>query len=118
MTLIASGTGGVLHQAFFWLRNPRSEADRVALVAGLTSLREIPLIRALRIGLPAPTEARDVVDASFDVSETMLFDSVADQRAYQDHPLHRAFVAQCGYLWDRVVVYDSVEAEVTGGSNS
>jgi hypothetical protein len=47
------------------------------------------------------------VDASFDVSELMTFDSIADQQAYQVHPLHRAFIAQCGHLWARVAVYDS-----------
>jgi len=64
-------------------------------------------VRDLRIGLPAGTEARDVVDASFDVSELMVFDSLADQKAYQDHPVHQAFVAQCSHLWTKVVVYDA-----------
>jgi hypothetical protein len=95
------------HQAYFWLKNPGSEADCNALIAGLRTLADIPHVRSLAIGRPAPTEARDVVDRSFDVSELMTFDSIADQQAYQVHPLHQAFVAQCGHLWARVTVYDS-----------
>lgn len=97
------------HQVFFWLKNPDSLADRDKLIAGLESLRAIEVIRELRIGVPAETEARDVVDHSFAVSEMMLFDDRDAQLAYQQHPVHLAFVAECEDLWDRVVVYDSMD---------
>jgi hypothetical protein len=96
----------VIHQAFFWLHNA---SDREALIAGLRALAEIPQVRSLRIAVPAATASRDVVDASFAVCETMEFASLADQAAYQEHPVHRAFVEGCGHLWSRVVVYDSEE---------
>jgi hypothetical protein len=38
----------------------------------------------------------------------MEFDSPADQKLYQDHPLHHEFVATCGHLWRKVVVYDTM----------
>jgi hypothetical protein len=98
----------ILHQVYFWLKNPGSHEDRESLIAGLCTLAEVPVVRALHIGTPADTEARDVVDGSFDVSELMLFDSVADQKAYQDHPLHRDFVERCEGHWSRVIVYDSI----------
>lgn len=106
----AAGDAGLVHHVFFWLRNPASAADRDALIAGLQTLRQIDVIRGLRIGVPAPTEQRDVVDASFDVSELMFFANAADQKLYQDHPVHRAFVARCEQLWRKVVVYDMVDA--------
>ncbi len=96
----------LLHHVFFWLKNPGSTADRAALIAGLKTLRGIPVIKQLHIGVPAATEARDVVDHSYDVSELMLFDTLADQASYQDHPIHRQFVKDCEHLWARVVVYD------------
>lgn len=102
----AAGGSKILHQVFFWLKRPGSAEDRDALVAGLRTLADIKVIRSLDIGVPASTEQRDVVDSSFDVSELMVFDSVADQKAYQDHPIHRAFVARCEPLWRKVVVYD------------
>ena len=97
------------HQVFFWLKTPGATEDRNALIAGLRTLANIQEVVLLQIGVPASTEKREVVDNSFDVSELMLFHSAAEQKAYQDHPLHLQFVADCGHLWDRVVVYDSVD---------
>lgn len=102
----APPAAALVHHVFFWLRNPGAEADRAQLIAGLATLRAIPVIRTLLIGVPAPTENRDVVDASYDVSELMYFDNAVDQKAYQDHAIHQAFVKSCGHLWQRVVVYD------------
>ena len=97
------------HQVFFWLKKPDSIEDRDKLIAGLKTLRGIDVIRELHIGVPADTEARDVVDSSFAVSELMMFDNKEDQLAYQQHPIHLAFVAECEDLWSRVVVYDSMD---------
>ena len=96
----------LVHHVFFWLKRPDSTADRDQLIAGLRSLAHIPVIRSLEIGVPAPTEQREVVDASFHVSELMVFDNAADQKAYQDHPIHLDFVAKHSHLWGKVVVYD------------
>ena len=96
----------IRHMALFWLHNPDSVADRTSLAEGLETLRGIEQVRELHIGMPAPTEARDVVDHSYHLSESMTFDSVADQAIYQTHPIHQAFIARCGHLWERVLVYD------------
>lgn len=98
--------GQIVHHVFFWLKNPESAADRDALVAGLRKLARVEVVRSLQIGVPASTEQRDVVDSSFHVSELMVFDNVVDQKTYQDHPVHKEFVAKCGHLWAKVVVYD------------
>lgn len=98
----------IVHHVFFWLKRPGSAEDRDQLIAGLRGLKKIEVIRNLQIGVPASTEKRDVVDSSFDVSELMLFDSVADQKVYQDHPIHQDFVAKCSHLWSKVIVYDMV----------
>lgn len=103
-------SAALVHHVFFWLKTPGSAADRAALIAGLGTLRAIPVIRSLHIGTPAPTEQRDVVDASWDVSELMMFANAADQKVYQDHPVHQAFIAKCAHLWRKVVVYDALTA--------
>lgn len=97
------------HHVFFWLKDPQSQADRDRLIAGLEGLRAVEVVRSLHIGVPADTEQRDVVDASFDVSELMFFDNRDDQLAYQEHPLHRQFVAEHEALWRKVVVYDTID---------
>lgn len=78
------------------------------MIAGLNTLRAIQAVQQLHIGVPAATEKREVVDNSYDVSELMFFASLEDQKLYQDHPLHLKFVKDCGHLWRKVVVYDSV----------
>jgi hypothetical protein len=100
--------GKVVHQVFFWLKAPGSTADRDRLIAGLRTLETIPVVRSLQVGVPASTERREVVDATFDVSELMVFDSVADQKLYQEHPVHQDFIANCSHLWGKVIVYDTL----------
>lgn len=96
----------IVHHVFFWLKNPGSKEDLDKLLAGLQSLRKIKAIKKMHIGVPASTEKRDVVDNSYHASELMFFDSLADQKTYQDHPIHQKFIADCSHLWDKVVVYD------------
>ena len=99
----------LIHHVFFWLKNPGSQADRDLLISGLRTLKTIDVVRRLHIGVPASTEKRDVVDNSYDVSELMFFDSVEDQKQYQDHPVHMEFVKKYSHLWEKVTVYDSLE---------
>jgi hypothetical protein len=98
----------IVHHVFFWLKNPASVEDRNALVAGLKTLAGIPLIKELYVGVLADTEKRDVVDASWQVSELMFFTDLSSQANYQQHPLHLEFVKNCSHLWAKVVVYDAM----------
>ncbi|HEY0681057.1 MAG TPA: Dabb family protein [Steroidobacter sp.] len=99
-------TPPVVHHVFFWLKNPKSKEDLDRLLAGLRTLAGIETVKAIHIGVPAETEQRGVVDASYSASEILFFDDVAGQNAYQVHPIHKKFVADCEHLWQRVVVYD------------
>jgi hypothetical protein len=101
----------LVHHVFFWLKNPGSKEDLNKLLQGLRTLSKIETVRSLRIGVPATTEKRDVVDNSYSASELMLFDDLAGQDAYQVHPIHKKFVADCSHLWEKVVVYDSLDVE-------
>jgi hypothetical protein len=97
----------IVHHVFFWLKNPASTEDRDKLVAGLKTLGGIPLIKELYVGVLANTEKRDVVDASWQVSELMFFNDLQAQATYQQHPLHLDFIKNCSHLWEKVVVYDA-----------
>lgn len=100
----------LVHHVFFWLKNPNSKEDLARLLAGLRTLARIETVRGTHFGVPASTEKRDVVDNSFSASEILLFDDEAGQKTYQDHPIHKQFVADCSHLWERVVVYDAISA--------
>ena len=97
------------HHVFFWLKNPNSKEDLNRLLEGLRTLEKIESVRKIHIGVPASTEKRDVVDSSYSASELIFFEDVAGQDAYQVHPVHKKFVDQCSHLWQRVVVYDSMD---------
>lgn len=97
------------HHVFFWLKNPDSKEDLNKLLEGLNTLRKIESVRSIHIGVPASTEKRDVVDASYAASELIFFDDVAGQDAYQVHPIHKKFVENYSHLWSKVIVYDSID---------
>mgnify|MGYP000904639621 FL=1 len=102
-------TGALIHHVFFWLKEPKNEAHKKQLVKALTDLLKVETIRMSHIGFPAGTESRDVVDHSYSVSYMVIFDDQAGQDAYQVHPLHLKFVEENSHLWNKVVVYDSVD---------
>jgi hypothetical protein len=100
----------IVHHVFFWLKNPGSKEDRDQLVAGVKTLSKIETVRELRVGIVADTEKRDVVDKSWAVSELMLFSDLAGQATYQNHPVHLEFIKNCSHLWEKVIVYDAIDA--------
>lgn len=100
----------VIHHVFFWLKNPSSKEDLNKLLEGLKTLKNIETVRKMHIGVPASTEHRDVVDSSFSASELLFFDDLAGQKTYQDHPVHLKFVKDCSHLWQKVIVYDTIDA--------
>jgi len=99
----------LVHHVFFWLKNPNSKEDLNKLLEGLKTLKAIETIREIHIGVPASTEPRPVVDTSYSASELMFFDDLAGQKTYQDHPIHQKFIADCSHLWEKVIVYDSMD---------
>ncbi|HEX6638156.1 MAG TPA: Dabb family protein [Steroidobacteraceae bacterium] len=98
----------LVHHVFFWLKNPGSKEDLEKLLTGLRTLSRIETVRGAHFGVPASTEKRDVVDNSWSASEILFFDDTAGQKTYQDHPIHKQFVADCSHLWEKVVVYDAI----------
>src|SRR4051812_11904401 len=100
----------VVHHVFFWLKNPGSVEDRDKLEAGVKTLSKIETVRKLRVGVVASTEKRDVVDNSWAVSELMFFSDLAGQATYQTHPIHQEFIKNCSHLWEKVIVYDAIDA--------
>lgn len=97
------------HHVFFWLKNPDSKEDLNALLEGLKTLSGIESVRGLHIGVPATTEKRPVIDDSYSASELIFFDDIAGHNAYQSHPIHQKFIENCSHLWQKVVVYDSMD---------
>ena len=97
-----------IHHVYFWLKNPGNAADLAQLKKGLQSLTTIETIGMYHIGTPANT-TRDVIERSYALSWMLVFDNLEDEETYQDHPVHKKFVEDCKHLWEKVIVYDSVD---------
>ena len=103
-------SNALIHHVFFWLKEPENQAHKKQLVNALNELLKVETIKMSHIGFPAGTESRDVVDHSYSVSYMVMFDNQAGQDAYQVDPIHTKFVEENQHLWNKVVVYDSVDA--------
>jgi Stress responsive A/B Barrel Domain len=97
-----------VHHVYFWLKNPQSKEDKAKLVAGLEKLSKVKNIDMFHIGQPAGTN-REVIDTSYSVSWLLIFKDKAAQDAYQVDPIHLKFVEECSSLWQKVLVYDSID---------
>ena len=97
-----------IHHVYFWLKNTGSAEDLAQLKKGLQKLTVIETIGMYHIGMPANT-TRDVIDRSYSLSWMLVFDNLEDEETYQDHPIHKKFVADCSHLWEKVIVYDSID---------
>jgi hypothetical protein len=101
--------GMFIHHVYFWLKNSGNKEDKAKLIEGLKKLSNVNTIKDFYIGQPAATR-REVIDTSYDVSWLLFFDNAADQDSYQTDPVHLKFVEECSALWEKVVVYDSIDA--------
>ena len=99
----------LIHHVFFWLKNKQSREDLNKLVEGLNTLKKIGEVKLFKIGVPAQTPKRDVIDVSYQVSLMTMFESIEDHNVYQDHDIHLAFVENYKHLWEKVTVFDSMD---------
>ncbi|MFC0261640.1 Dabb family protein [Fontibacter flavus] len=95
----------MIHQVFFWLKDGVNVADFMNEAAVLGKCKTV---HKFYMGTPAPTEARDVVDHSYQVACTLFFKSKEDQDAYQVDPDHLKFIERNSNKWSAVKVYDFV----------
>lgn len=101
--------GIFIHHVYFWLAKPGNAENKKLLIEGLKKLSGVQTILRYSIGVPANT-SRAVIDSSYSVSWILIFNNVADQDSYQTDPIHLRFVEECKHLWNRVQVYDTIDA--------
>jgi hypothetical protein len=107
-SIFAEKKGMFIHHVYFWLKNTGNKEDKAKLVEGLKKLSKVNTLKSFYIGQPAATR-REVIDSSYDISWLTFFENAADQESYQSDPIHLKFVEECSPLWQKVVVYDSVD---------
>lgn len=97
-----------IHHVFFWFKQPVTSEVRSKFENALNDLVKVETIIDYHLGIPAATN-RDVIDNSYTYSLLVIFKNKEDQDIYQTHPIHLKFIEDCQDLWERVVVYDSIE---------
>jgi hypothetical protein len=99
--------GKFLHVVFFWLKKEDDKTKKAFLKELRKFIDHVDMIRSRHIGTPADTD-RPVIDNTYTFSLILSFDSKKEHDEYQEHPLHKDFIANASALWEKVQVYDSV----------
>jgi hypothetical protein len=95
-----------IHTVYFWLKRGAPGDARTKLIQDCREyLGRIPTARSLWAGPPAMTP-RPVVDNTYDVGLSVALDDRAGHDLYQEHALHKEFIARNQEHWQRVQVYD------------
>lgn len=101
-------SGQFAHTVLIWMKNPDSSAEKSQLESGLKQLVEkSDYVRSAHLGIPALTD-RPVVDNSYSFCLIVTFDSKEAQDKYQVEPAHLQFLENHKDLWNRILIYDSM----------
>ncbi len=99
--------GNFVHAVFFWLVNEDDKTKKAFLKELRKFIDNVDMIRSQHIGTPADTD-REVIDNTYSFSLILSFDSKKEHDEYQEHQLHKDFIANASSLWEKVLVYDSL----------
>ncbi|RZK51920.1 MAG: Dabb family protein [Pedobacter sp.] len=101
-------TEEITHYVLFWLKKDLSEQQIKDFAGFFELLKAIPVVKTLRYGRPAKTNVREVVDNSFSYNLVATFKNLQDINVYETHPIHLDAIKKYSFLWEKVVVHDSV----------
>jgi hypothetical protein len=94
------------HIVMIWFKPEITESQIEQVVAATRTLQSIPGVVSVSAGRAIASD-RPMVDDSFDVGVTMVFDNAADMKAYVSHEAHKAFLkTYIAGKTRRVVIYD------------
>ena len=97
----------LVHNVYFTL-NQNSPAARRKLVEDCHKyLAGHPGVVYFSAGILCDSLARPVNDREFDVGLHVVFRTMADHDAYQQHPRHLQFIEENKATWKKVRVFDS-----------
>ncbi|MEL6986378.1 MAG: Dabb family protein [Bacteroidota bacterium] len=97
----------LVHNVYFWYKEDVDKQRKKAFITALQELGTVKSIHSYYYGGSASTEARGVVDHSYDMAINVFFKDVAAHDAYQVDPIHLKFVEEFKDIWEKVIVYDN-----------
>ena len=95
------------HNVYFTLNDASDEKVETLLADCQTYLKTHPGLTVFAAGRVSPDHDRPVNDCNFDVSLTMVFESVEAHDAYQTADAHTTFIERNKANWKQVRVFDS-----------
>jgi Stress responsive A/B Barrel Domain len=106
-SLAEKGHAMILHSVMFWLHEDIRgvSGPRDKFMAGCRALARAPGVSRWALGTPAATR-RALVDWSYDVALTLIFEGLAEHDVYQASQEHLNFKAQFDSYYHRAIVYD------------
>jgi hypothetical protein len=97
----------VVHNVYFTLQESTAAARQKLVEACHKYLADHPGVVYFGAGLICDALARPVNDREFDVGLHLVFRTMADHDAYQQHPRHLQFIDENKWTWKKVRVFDS-----------
>ncbi len=97
----------LVHNVFFTLHENSASARQRLVDACRKHLTDHPGEVYFSAGVLCQSLIRPVNDHEFDVGLHVVFQTMADHDAYQQHPRHLQFVAENKPTWKKVRVFDS-----------
>lgn len=95
------------HNVFFNLKKTLDAGEIRAFREGIESLKQIQHAEAVYVGTPAGVPERPVLIKDYDFCLTVLLKDVAAHNAYQEDPIHQAFLKTHKEKWEKVRVFDA-----------
>ena len=97
----------LMHQVFYWLKNPDSAEDKQKLIDGLHELVTVKQIKYSHVGVPQVYKADDPLKG-YHISLLMVFDEANGINEYHKDDIHQKFVKECGGLWSKTIKFDAL----------
>lgn len=97
----------LMHQVFYWLKNPESAEDKQKLINGLHELVTVKQIKYSHVGVPQVYKADDALKG-YHVSLLMVFDEPSGIDEYHKDDIHQKFVKECSGLWSKTIKFDAL----------
>ena len=83
-----------VHVVFFKTASGTPDAAAELVRDIETMLADLPTVKGIWMGKPAPTNTRPIVDANYDVGLLLLFADQKGLQEYLDHPTHAKFATK------------------------
>ena len=97
----------LIHNVFFWLREDLNTKQVADFRSGLENLKKIEHAQGVHIGSPASVPKRPILVSDYDFCLSVTFKDVLAHDAYQQDPIHQAFISNNKEKWKQVRVYDA-----------